>query len=242
MAAKRKEKSAVYERASYHPTIKDWPEGERPREKLQTHGASALSEAELIAILIRVGKQGETAVDLAKKLLSGGRTLRDVAQMSLHDLVAEGIGRARATAIMAAFELVRRVPFSDGEKKPVFRSPEEVAQRYIPKLRDLKQEEFWVLLLNSSNHLMRDIRISSGTLNSSLVHPRECFSDAIQERAAGVIFLHNHPSGNREPSQEDLSVTKQLVESGKILGIPVHDHIIIAGGGFTSFAEKGWIT
>lgn len=239
MAARRKEKPAVFERAHYHTTIKDWPEGERPREKMYNFGPSALSEAELLAILIRTGVKGVTAVDLAKKLLSNGRTLRDIAQMSIHDLEVEGIGRARATAIVAAFELMRRVPSSDGEKKPIFRSPNEVAERYIPKLRDLKHEEFWVLLLSSSNQLMKEIRITTGILNSSPVHPRECFTDAIKEKAASVIFLHNHPSGNREPSQEDLAVTKQLVESGRILGIPVHDHIIVAGGSFTSFAERG---
>jgi DNA repair protein RadC len=161
--------------------------------------------------------------------------------MSVIDLERLGIGRARATAIVAAFELFRRLPGSDGESRPVFRTPEEVSQRYLPKLRDLKHEEFWTLLLSTSNQLLRETRITSGTLNSSLVHPRECFSDAVKEKAASVIFVHNHPSGNSEPSQEDIAITKQLVEAGKILGIPVYDHIIVAGSSFTSLAQRGLI-
>ena len=227
--------------AHYRTTIKDWPEGDRPREKLQQQGASYLSEAELLAILIRTGQKGTTALDLAKRLLSNGRTLREVAQMSVHDLVQEGIGRARATSIVAACELSRRLPSSAGKERPVFHCPEDVAGIYIPKLRDLQHEEFWVLLLTSANRLIADVRITSGTLNASLVHPRECFKEALKQSAATVIFLHNHPSGNAEPSQEDLAITRQLVESGKILGIPVHDHIIVAGNTFTSLADRGLV-
>lgn len=241
MASKKKTPPSVSERVSYHTSIKEWPEGERPREKLLERGSSSLSEAELLAILIRTGQKGVTAVDLAKKLLSEKRTLRDIARMSVAELKPFGIGQARATAIVAAFELMRRVQASDGGEKPVIHSPEEVAQRFVPLLGALDHEEFWVLLLNSSNHIMREIRVTSGTLNSSLVHPRECFTDAIREKAAAVIFIHNHPSGNREPSPEDHAVTKQLIESGKILGIPVHDHVIVAESGFTSFAERGWL-
>lgn len=222
-------------------TIKEWPEGERPREKMIRQGAASLTEAELLAILIRTGGRGNTAVDLARKLLSGGRTLRDVSAMTPADFREWGVGPARATAIVAAFELVRRLPASDGNSKPVFRSPEDVARRYGVRFHDLKHEEFWALLLTSANALLKEIRITSGTLNSSLVHPRECFHDAIKEKAASVIFLHNHPSGNPEPSREDIAITKQLVEAGKILGIPVHDHIVLASGGMTSFAQRGLI-
>jgi len=229
----------VQEPVVYRTAIKDWPEGDRPREKMEQRGASNLSEAELLAILIRTGMKGTTALDLARNLLSAGRTLRDVAQMSLHDLVAAGIGKARATSIVAACEISRRLPSSSGKEKPVFHSPEDVAKVYIPKLRDLKHEEFWTLLLTSANRLITDCRVTSGTLNSSLVHPRECFQEALKQSAATVIFVHNHPSGNSEPSQEDIAITKQLVESGRILGIPVHDHIIVAADTFTSFADRG---
>lgn len=222
-------------------TIKEWPAEERPREKLVRQGASSLTEAELLALLIRTGSRGTTAVDLARRLLSGGRTLRDLAGMTPVDFREWAIGPARSTAIVAAFELARRLPASDGNAKPVFRSPEDVDRRYGGRFHDLKHEEFWALLLNSANQLIREVRISSGTLNSSLVHPRECFHDAIKEKAASVIFLHNHPSGNPEPSREDVAITKQLVEAGKILGIPVHDHIVLASGGMTSFAQRGLI-
>jgi DNA repair protein RadC len=238
---KRTKERRVFEASYYHTTIKEWPERERPREKLLHQGPSSLSEAELLAILIRTGSKGATAVDLAKKLLAEGRTLRDLASLSVPDLEHLGIGRARATSIAASFELMRRMPEEETEKKPTFRSPEDVSGRYIPKLRDLKHEEFWVLLLSTSNRLIREIKVTSGTLNSSLVHPRECFSDALKERAASVIFVHNHPSGNAEPSQEDHAITKQLVEAGRILGIPVHDHVVIAGNHFVSFAHRGLI-
>jgi DNA repair protein RadC len=229
----------VHESVTYRPTIKDWPEADRPREKLQERGANHLSETELIAILLRSGSRGKTALDLARELLSEGRTLRDIAQMSVTDLVGLKTGKARATAIVAAFELARRLPSSYGKNKPVFRTPEDVADIYVPKLRDLRHEEFWALLLSASNRLITEVRVTSGTLDSSLVHPRECFQEAIKLSAATVIFLHNHPSGNPEPSQEDVAITRQLVESGKILGIPVHDHIIVAGEAYTSLANRG---
>jgi DNA repair protein RadC len=158
--------------------------------------------------------------------------------MSVTDFTRLGIGRVRAAALVAAFELTRRVPASAGGERPVFRSPEDVALVFLPKLRDLQHEEFWVLLLTTANQLMRAIRISSGTLNSSLVHPRECFAEALKERAASVIFVHNHPSGNPEPSQEDLLITRQLADAGKILGIPVYDHIVVGGEQFASFAQR----
>lgn len=237
----RNSEDVIHEPVVYRTTIKDWPEGDRPREKLEHKGPDALSEAELLAILIRTGKKGSTALDLARCLLAEGRTLRDVAQMTVRDLESNGIGKARATSIVAACELSRRLPSSLGKDRPVFHSPEDVAQIYVPKLRDLKHEEFWVLLLTSANRLIADCMITSGTLNSSLVHPRECFQEALKQSAATVIFIHNHPSGNGEPSQEDIAITKQLVDSGRILGIPVHDHIIVAGSTFTSLADRGLI-
>ncbi len=239
MSNKHHRGTEVREAVVYRTSIKDWPEDDRPREKLERRGPASLSEAELLAILIRAGKKGSSALDLGRTLLTGGRTLREIAQMSVADLVTAGIGKARATSIVAACELARRLPSSAGRDKPLFHSPEDVAALYVPRLRDLKHEEFWVLLLNSANRLIADCRVTSGTLNSSLVHPRECFQEALKRSAASVIFLHNHPSGNAEPSQEDIGITRQLVESGKILGIPVHDHIVVAGAAFVSFADRG---
>ena len=233
---------SVFEPSWYHTSIKEWPESERPREKLVQFGPESLSEAELLAILLRVGSRGVTALDLAKKLLSSCTNLRKIGKMTVSDLESWGLGRARAATIAAAFELVRRYESAGETEQPVFRSPEDVAARYGPRLRDLNHEEFWALLLSSSNQLLREVKVSSGTLNSSLVHPRECFAEAIKARAASVLFLHNHPSGNPEPSQEDLAITRQLTEAGKILGIPVHDHVIIAGSRFASLAERGLLS
>ena len=224
-----------------HTSIKRWPEGERPREKLLRVGPASLSEAELLAILFRTGSRGVTALDLAMRLLSSSPTLREISKMTAADLEGWGLGRVRAATLVAVFELLRRLQSEEGPPDAVFRSPSDVMARFGPRLRDLRHEEFWALLLSSSNQLIREFRVTSGTLNSSLVHPRECFAEAIKLHAASVIFLHNHPSGNPEPSQEDLAVTRQLVEAGKILGIPVHDHIIVADARFASLAERGFL-
>lgn len=220
-------------------SIKYWPEGDRPREKLLRLGASGLSDAELLAILLRTGSRGATALDRARQLLTGVRALREAARMTVSDLRSCGFGTVHAATIVAAFELARRLEASGGPEAPVFRAPTDVVARYGPLLRDLRHEEFWAILLSTANQPIRELRISSGTLNSSLVHPRECFAEAIKLHAASIIFLHNHPSGNPEPSREDLAVTRQLVEAGRILGIPVHDHIILADGRYVSLAERG---
>jgi DNA repair protein RadC len=222
----------------YHVPIKTWPVDERPREKLLQRGAGNLTDAELLAILIRTGKKGVTAVDLARHLLTEERTLRDISSMSVEKIRSLGIGESRAIAIVAAFELAKRLPEMRGKERLTIHSPEDIVQHFRTKLRDLVQEELWVFPLNAVNQLLEPRQISKGILNSSLAHPRECFREAITQSAAAVVFVHNHPSGNPEPSQEDLVVTKQLVDAGKIIGIAVHDHIIIAGDRFTSLAER----
>lgn len=232
-----KRQQQVSEAAFYRTTIKQWPENERPREKLLQGGAQNLTEAELLAILIRTGVRGATAVDIAKKLLSEGRTLRSLARMSPAELQKFGLGKSRAVTVVAAFELARRF-LSTEETSPVIQSPTDVVNWMAPVLRDLRHEEFWALLLTSSNRLIARQKITVGILNSSLVHPRECYAEALVQRAAAVIFVHNHPSGNPEPSAEDIEITHQLVEAGKILGITLHDHVIIAGKSYTSFVER----
>lgn len=224
----------------HHTKIKDWPASERPREKLLQYGASALSDAELLAILIRVGSGTSTALDLARKILVQEKNLRGVAGKTPQELMRlKGIGEAKAVELIAAFEIGRRVQGMNGDEKLIVRSPDDIARFMIPRLRDKKNESFWVLLLDAKNGLMHDEELTVGTLNASLVHPREVFKVAIDRVAAAVIVAHNHPSGNREPSAEDLNVTRQLVEAGKIIGIPLHDHLIIAGDAYTSFAERG---
>jgi DNA repair protein RadC len=228
----------VLEPTVYHVPIKSWPADERPRERLLQRGASNLSDTELLAILIRTGKKGVTAVDLARHLLGEERTLRDISSMSIEKIRSLGIGESRAIAIVAAFELAKRLPEKRGKERLTIHSPEDIVQHIRTKVRDLVQEELWVLPLNAVNQLLEPRQISKGILNSSLAHPRECFREAITQSAAAVVFVHNHPSGNPEPSQEDLVITKQLVDAGKIIGIAVHDHIIIAGERFTSLAER----
>lgn len=222
--------------------IKRWPADERPREKLVARGASALTEAELMAILINNGTKDLSAVDVARNLLSEYGSLRAVGGLSVSDLRHKrhrGIGTAKAVVIAAAFELARRIAEKSRDLDEPVRSPEDVAQRYGPKLRHLQQEQFLVLCLNSANRIVRERMVTQGLLNSSLTHPREVFREAILENAASIILIHNHPSGNTEPSREDIAVTKQIVEAGRIIGIPVHDHIIIAGDHHTSMMERG---
>lgn len=230
----------VNETSFYHTKIRDWPANERPREKLINQGPEILTESELLAILIGSGCGKVTALDLAKRLLVEHKSLRSLASSGVGDLKQfKGIGDARAVAIVAAFELARRLHSSPEAVQQIIRTPTDVAGKFIPILRDLKQEVFLVILLNSANRIIKEVTITRGLLNSSLTHPREVFRHAIIEHAASIILMHNHPSGNLEPSQEDIAITKQIVEASKVVGIPVHDHLIIAGGGFTSFAERG---
>jgi len=228
------------QQGSSRPSIKQWPRDERPREKLLNHGPEVLSDSELLAIVIRSGSGASNAIDLARTILSDSGSLRRAASRNAEELVRiKGIGRVKAVAVVAAFELGRRVQGEIPEQVAIIRSPEDVAAVMIPRLRDASCEKFHVLILDSKNGLVRNIELTSGTLNASLVHPREVFKTAIDHRAASVIVVHNHPSGNKEPSREDLEITRQLAETGKIVGIPLHDHIIIAGNEYTSLAERG---
>ncbi len=232
--------AAVGEPSFYHSAIPDWPKGDRPREKLLRAGESALTDAELLAILIRTGSRRVTAVDLATTLLREFGSLHHLATRTARDLRRyRGLGEAKSLALVAAFELGRRAAARERTEKVQVSSPEVVATLFQPLLRDLRQEVFMVLLLDSANHLLRDVTITTGILNSSLVHPREVFRPAILEPAASVILLHNHPSGNAEPSSEDIAITRQLVEAGRIFGIPVHDHVILTAHSYTSLAERG---
>lgn len=221
-------------------SVKEWPSGERPREKLLGRGPSALSEAELLALVLRTGTGRSTALDLARDVLSSGRSLRALGTRTPGELMRiRGIGPAKAVELIAAFEIGRRMQAEPDEVRPIIRSPEDVARHMVPLLRDRTNEAFFVLLLDAKNALRSKVEITSGTLNASLVHPREVYKVAIDQRAASIIVVHNHPSGNPDPSREDTEVTRQLAEAGRIVGIPLHDHLIVAGDRFTSLAEKG---
>jgi DNA repair protein RadC len=222
--------------------IRDWPEAERPREKLLRSGAQALSDAELLALLIGSGCGGATAVDMGKDLISTRGGLAALASRNARELSRmKGIGSARAARVLAAFEIGRRTEGGRPEDRNKVHSPEDVVRWYGPLLRDMRREAFRVLLLDGANRILADCTVSEGTLNASLVHPREVFKPAVDHTAASVILMHNHPSGEADPSAEDRAVTAQLVEAGRLMGIPVIDHVIVAGDRYFSFAKEGLI-
>ena len=217
------------------------PPEARPRERLQRHGPGPLSEHELLALLIGAGSRATPAHRLAERVLdlSGGR-LRELARIDPGRLMAiPGIGPAMAARIVAAIELGRRVGSARTEAADPITGPGDVHDIFAPTLGHLAHEEFHVLLLNSQNCPICQRQITRGILDASLIHPREVFRDAIVLRAAALILVHNHPSGNPEPSPEDLKVTRQLSAAGEQLGIPVLDHIIVAGRTFASLAGRG---
>ncbi len=220
--------------------ISRWPKKERPRERLLQHGPQPLSEAELLGILLGKGTRKKTAIDLGRELLDQYESLQKLFSRSPSELMkVKGIGSAKAAILSAAFELVRRLQSQGNILKPSFKRSLEVATHYLPLMRDLRKEVFRVLLLNRANRLIKEVTISEGTLEASIVHPRDVFREAILEPAAGIILIHNHPSGNPSPSEEDLRITKQLVEAGRLLGIKVYDHIILAGENYRSLADEG---
>jgi DNA repair protein RadC len=222
--------------------ISRWPKQERPRERLLQHGPQPLTEAELLGILVGKGTRKKTAIDLARELLDQYESLQKLFSRSPSELMkVKGIGSAKAATLSAAFELVRRIQSQKNIAKASFKQSSDVANHYLPLMRDLRKEVFKVLLLNRANRLVKEVTISEGTLEASIVHPRDVFREALLEPAAGIILIHNHPSGNPSPSEEDLRITKQLVEAGKLLGIKVYDHIILGNESYRSLADEGLI-
>lgn len=220
--------------------VKDLPLDDRPREKMFLRGLQSLSDAELLAILLRTGYKGNTVVDLSRSLLLKYGNLSRMASLSAEALVKDkGIKRDKAAALLAAFEISRRIA---SQNKTIFdtriTSPNDLAGIFIPMLRDEVKEVFMVVCLNSANKIIKYDRVSVGSLNCSIVHAREIFKVAIENNSANIILVHNHPSGNTEPSNEDIAVTRKLVEAGKILDIQVFDHLIVAGNSYLSFVEK----
>jgi DNA repair protein RadC len=222
--------------------ITQWPKNERPRERLLQHGPQHLTEAELLGILLGKGTKKKTAIDLARELLDRYESLENLFSRSPSELMKiKGIGSAKAATLLAAFQLVRRLQSKTSKERPSFKRAKDVASYYLPLMKDLRKEVFRVLLLSRANRLIKEVTISEGTLDASIVHPRDVFREALLEPAAGVILIHNHPSGNPSPSEEDLRITKQLVEAGRLLGIKVYDHIILAGESHRSLADDGLI-
>jgi DNA repair protein RadC len=222
-------------------TIRDLPKDERPRERLVKFGEQALSAQELLQLILGRGVAGESVAVTAQKLLSQFGSLQKLAEASIEELSSiKGIGLAKAAQIKAAFEIGRRVSLQTPSYKSKELTDSEKVYRLIKsKLKDYQKEHFYIIALNSRNYSIAEVSV--GSLNASIVHPREVFAEAIKNKAASVIFAHNHQSGDPEPSEDDLLLTKRLVESGKILGIEVIDHIILAKNRFFSFKNNGLI-
>ena len=222
--------------------IKDWPVADRPREKLLSAGPAILSDTELLALILRTGHAGNgtSALDLARQLLTRFGSLRAMVSATAAELCQlSGIGPAKAAEILALGELARRfaaTPLAPGNR---FTRSQEVFEHFHERLRDRKKEVFLSLLLDSKNRVLREIQVSEGSLNASIVHPREVFQPVIRESAAAVLFVHNHPSGDPEPSREDLELTTRLRDAGALMGVRVLDHIIIGSGRYISLADRG---
>ncbi len=222
--------------------IKDWPRGDRPREKLLERGAAALSTAELFAIILRNGSEGGSALDHARALMARFEgDLRRLAAAGTAELCARrGIGPAKAAEILAVMEIAKRfgeVEFTPGTP---FRGSADVYAHFRERLASERRERFYAVLLDNKHRKIKDIAVSEGSLTASIVHPRDVFAPVVRESAAAVIFVHNHPSGDPTPSREDLEVTRRLREVGDLMGVRVLDHIVIGQGRYVSFVDDGY--
>jgi len=224
----------------YTLTIKDLPADERPRERLVKYGPEALSNAELLAIILRVGTHEYSAIGLAEHMLGQFDGLKGIATASVEGLSQiKGLGTAKAAQIKAMVELGKRLAVSVGHSRPTIRSPQDAVDMLMPELRDEPQERFKAVFLNNKNEVLKIRTITVGSLNASVITPRELFREAISTNSAAVIIAHNHPSGDPTPSQEDISVSKRLCQAGQMIGIEVLDHLIIGEGRWVSLKERG---
>lgn len=222
--------------------IKQWPEDERPREKLIKRGPEALTDAELLALIIGTGDavSKKSALDLGRELLKEFGDLRTLAGASAAEICRiKGAGPAKAACVKAALELAGRFRARRLESNERYTSPHQVFEHYHYTYRDRRKEYFLALLLDGKNRVIREVQVSEGSLNQSIVHPREVFSPAVRDSAAAVILVHNHPTGDPTPSREDLEITRRLREAGELMGIKVLDHIIIGDEAFLSFVAQG---
>jgi len=225
----------------YQP-IKDWPEEDRPREKLIERGPQSLTEAELVAILLRTGSTGQSALDCARSLLAEFGGLKGLDNALAAEMAAvKGIGPAKGAEVKAGLELGRRLAREKWESGRALKSSEDVYRDFSERLAKEKREMFYVVLLTNKNKKIREVKISEGSLTASLVHPREVFNPVIRESAAAVIFVHNHPSGDPAPSPEDIDITKRLKQVVEVMGVRVLDHVVIGHGRYYSFSDKGML-
>jgi DNA repair protein RadC len=224
----------------YNLTIKDLPSSERPRERLLHYGAGALSTGELLAIILRTGTQNENVIQLSHRLLVTFDSLAGLAQASTAELVsAKGLGPAKVAQLRAALELGRRMLVQSPEERPQIRSPADAANLLLSEMSLLEQEHLRVILLDTKNRVLDTPTIYMGSLNTSLIRVGELFREAIRANCASLIVVHNHPSGDPTPSPEDVAVTRQIVEAGKLLDVEVLDHLILGRGRFVSLKERG---
>ena len=221
-------------------TIKEIPLNDRPREKMAANGAAVLTDAELIAILLRTGTAEKSAIDIASEMTADGGLYKRLAGITrLNELTnIKGLGQAKAATVLAALEIGRRIASAKPIEKIHLSCPQDVADFLMPRLRYAAKEQFVVILLNNKNKVIGTEVVSEGSLSSSIVHPREVYAPAILHHAAAIMVVHNHPSGDPKPSTEDAEVTRNLARSGKVLGIPMIDHVIIGDGNYYSFLEN----
>ena len=221
-------------------SIKEIPLNDRPREKMAANGAAVLTDAELIAILLRTGTAEKSAIDIASEMTADGGLYKRLAGITrLNELTnIKGLGQAKAATVLAALEIGRRIASAKPLEKIHLSCPQDVADFLMPRLRYAAKEQFVVILLNSKNKVIGTEVVSEGSLSSSVVHPREVYAPAMLHHAAAIMVAHNHPSGDPKPSLEDEEVTRMLSRSGKVLGIPMIDHVIIGDGNYYSFLEN----
>ena len=224
-------------------SIKNWAIEDRPREKMLEKGREALSDAELIAILIGSGNSNETAVDLSRRILKGANNnLINLSQMSINELTSfNGIGEAKAVSIVAALELGRRRRFAEAAQQPIIHNSKEAFEHFYIRMSDIEHEQFWIMLLNPANKVIKVTRISVGGVNGILADPKRIFKIAIDNQATAIMLCHNHPSGSIKPSDSDKALTRNIVNAGKLLEIKILDHIIVGINNYFSFADSGLI-
>jgi len=227
-------------RDKFSYTIKDLPEDERPREKLYKYGVRSLSNSELLAIIIRTGSREKTAIELCQRLLASDKDgISFLSDASIEEITKiKGLGKCKAAQILAAVEIGNRIKANKDGNKIRIASPRDVSNVLMDEMKILKKEYFKIVMLNTKNQIIGIENISIGSLNSSIVHPREVFKEAIKRSSASIILAHNHPSGDPTPSKEDINITKRLIEGGEILGIKVLDHIIIGNNIYVSLKER----
>jgi DNA repair protein RadC len=230
------------EERKYPKAIYNWPEDERPRERLIKFGADKLSDTELLAILLRVGSSGQSAVDMARELIKRFGSFRNIDTKNVTELKKiKGLGTAKIAQIKAAIEIGKRFLKEKGLSKIKIKTSKDIVDYFMPYMRDAKKEIFKAILLDGKNKIIKDVTISEGTLNKGIVHPREVIKEAITESASALILLHNHPSGEPEPSQEDIEITNRLISACELVGIRVLDHVILGDNRYYSFYNEGLI-